>query len=412
MPVSKWVECIISWFVRLMVGKPIARRWIYVILMSVCFFIPMVIFHLQILLVSETFEHFSHAWSPLLIFACTTLVSGLGGAVVFRLGGIHPNHRMMTMFRYPPVWVVSIGVVVAFFIYITTHYELFYDGYLIIELFKSISAISLGLVIALLAEYIQSKRSERSTVSTILNGQIVPAPAAIDDNQFFRTWILREEPIQLPADDLFDHTILARRMARLLLGKETVSIALLGFYGSGKTGILNLTYRFLQDRRNLAPAPNNASQLFMGDLITVRVDGWGRGDGAIAKTILALAVEKVRHYVDCAAVISLPENYRQAIAGTQTVGGAVLAALFQTSYDPLIQLAKLDDILSATNMRLIIFLEDVDRNHDNAIIKNQMPALLDRLRALRNISFVISIGPSDVESLDVARICDYRVAVP
>jgi hypothetical protein len=56
-------------------------------------------------------------------------------------------------------------------------------------------------------------------------------------------------------------------------------------------------------------------------------------------------------------------------------------------------------------MRLIIFLEDLDRNVSDDMIRDEMPALLDRLRHLKNISFVLAIGTEHQYSNVLVRIC-------
>jgi hypothetical protein len=103
----------------------------------------------------------------------------------------------------------------------------------------------------------------------------------------------------------------------------------------------------------------------------------------------------------------VPTNYRKALEGGKTTWATIISALFHTSCDPIEQLEKLDDILCAADLRLLIFLEDLDRNTDDKIIRDELPSLLDRLRSLRNVSFVLAIGTERQYSNILIRICDH-----
>jgi len=111
------------------------------------------------------------------------------------------------------------------------------------------------------------------------------------------------------------------------------------------------------------------------------------------------------------AIVALPENYRQAIGDSKTPLGAAVAALLNASHDPVAQLRKLDNILAAARLRLVIFLEDLDRNIADEIIQDELPALLDRLRSLKQVSFVLAIGTERRFSDILIRICDHQEAI-
>ena len=52
----------------------------------------------------------------------------------------------------------------------------------------------------------------------------------------------------------------------------------------------------------------------------------------------------------------------------------------------------MDNVLIALDKRLIIFLEDVDRNKSDEVFFNEIASLLDNLRQLNRVSFVLAIG--------------------
>ena len=70
----------------------------------------------------------------------------------------------------------------------------------------------------------------------------------------------------------------------------------------------------------------------------------------------------------------------------------IIAALATCWKSPLDILKKIDDVLIAVDKRLIIFLEDVDRNKNDEVFFNEIAALLDSLRQLSRVSFVLAIG--------------------
>jgi hypothetical protein len=111
--------------------------------------------------------------------------------------------------------------------------------------------------------------------------------------------------------------------------------------------------------------------------------------------------------VDCLSIITLPANYRSALSSTKSPLATIIAALLNTDEDPIRTLERLDKILRAVKMRLVIFLEDLDRNCSDSLIRDEMPALLDRLRYLNNVSFILAIGTEDNYSKILIRICEH-----
>jgi hypothetical protein len=80
--------------------------------------------------------------------------------------------------------------------------------------------------------------------------------------------------------------------------------------------------------------------------------------------------------------------------------------------DPLKLLEKIDTILDCINMRFVIFLEDIDRNAQENIFRNEIYSLFDRLKALKNISFVITINSEEQKSGILVRISEHIETIP
>jgi len=90
------------------------------------------------------------------------------------------------------------------------------------------------------------------------------------------------------------------------------------------------------------------------------------------------------------------------------------AALINPHRDPVKELNKLDDVLICSKLRLVIYLEDIDRNitsnnKTNDALYNEVAALLDRLKNLEKVSFVLTVKENRSELI---RIAEHMEVVP
>jgi len=381
------------------IRNPIARRWVDIILLSIFTIILTSIFKPQLYIFSLWIKQFTSHWSTLLTFSTIALVSCILSLILIHIGSLHYKFifRLKTIFLYPPFWIsIMISILIISFVWLI-------EGQIPISLIvMNINPLLMcffSICIGLLISFIFNELSASSTSST---DPVEENYLQIENKDIFGkddallSWIKKETPIRYPSEDLFGHTIIANRITRNLLGANSSSIGVVGPYGCGKSSLLNIIERAILHRK---------------DIIICRVDTWGRNTGSIAQKILTMAIDKVKEHTDCASIISLPENYRKAISGTESLGGSIFSAILQVSHDPLIQLSKLNDILLASRFRLVIFLEDIDRNTDDSVIRDEMPALLDRLREFKQISFVLTIGTTHKYSDILIRICDHIEAL-
>jgi len=272
-----------------------------------------------------------------------------------------------------------------------------------------VSVISLGVLFGFFYQYLELLRSSPASLRESATGIAHGTRHIFDNDEDLLAWVLEEKPIRHPDQDIFGRIASASRVAKLLLNRKPSRIGIIGSYGSGKSSLINLVEHYLKDL-SLQRA-NYPNQLYSGEIILCRVDGWGRKRGTVAKKILSLAIAEVKKYVDCTSVIALPENYRKAIAGASSLGGAAISAFLQSAHDPVSQLRKLDNILIAADLRLIIVLEDLDRNVSSVVFREEMSALLDRLRVLSNVSFLLAIGTERRFAEVLIRICDDLEAI-
>lgn len=279
----------------------------------------------------------------------------------------------------------------------------------IAALSAGVSALSIGAVLGFLYHYFDIIKASPLKAENAANGVRFKNSTESNTARAMIEWFMDESPIVSPEQDTFNQCISARRVSELLRNEKAVSIGIVGGYGTGKSSFVNLTEYYLKNNgsNKVHLKTSNPEEEF----VLCRVNGWGRVYGTVAKQILTEAIESVKQYVDCSSIISLPEQYRKAIAGTNSLGGSAISSLFQCSHDPESQLCRLNHILNAARIRLVIVLEDIDRNLDENIIQVEIPALLDRLRMQGSISFIFSIGTEQHYSNILARICNHVEAI-
>jgi hypothetical protein len=389
-----WQGCIA------LVNGAILRRWADQILLACSAVVLILALKEPVLRLGCWWFGYTSHWSKALWFGVIFFGVALASLVLTRLGAIHPRFLVGRMLRYPPVFFAAFlaGFAIAFHQHFLWEWFRSYPRDLIIIVCTASAGAILGLVYDELGDFVRmTGRGSRLTTAVGKSDESILA------------WILDERPIALPSDDMFDHRLPAQRIAALLLRESPSSVGIIGPLGSGKSSLINLIEHYLSRREDL-PARHRKENL-KRDIVTCKIDGWGRSSGTVAQKILALAIEAVKSHVDCISIVTLPENYRQAISEARSPAGAILAALLHASHEPIAQLKELDHVLSAAGLRLVIFLEDLDRNTGDEILRDEMPALLDRLRMLRQVSFVLAIGTDRQFSDVLIRICDHVEAV-
>ena len=391
--------------------NPIICRWVDIIFLSVISIVIGLIFADQLFKVSQLCLDFSAHWSPLLIYSSLTLVVVFISFILIRFGGLHPCFTCNTMMRYPPFWFASIiaSLIVTIFLMLEHNVSFKFNYEEIINRLPFVFSIFFGSWVTLFWTFLDTQTHNWNPQCA--SKEMSRNYNVSNNDQDLLNWILEETPIKNPEEDIFGLNLVGRRIARLLLKKSPLSISIVGPYGCGKSSLINLVEYYFNNRENILTNSSENHDIFSGKVICCRIDGWGRTNGSIGKKILELAIEQVKRHVDCMSVVTLPENYNKAISSTNSSGGTIISALLQTSHDPVVQLSKLDNILSAAVLRLVIFLEDLDRNSIEAMIRDEMPALLDRLRGLRQVSFVLAIGTEHYYSDILIRICDHVEAI-
>jgi len=230
-----------------------------------------------------------------------------------------------------------------------------------------------------------------------------------DDIEGLHKWMETETPIQTPAQDRLDTRLFANRIARTLMESPKRTVSLVGTYGSGKSSVLNVAQAYLNGHCKIRKDERNADH--KPQLILVELCGWGLQRGTAAEYILSHVVKGCAQHFDCLGMANLPGQYAAAMKSFPTWGKA-LSGLLSPSHDPMETLRKLDRVLQAVDMKLIVFIEDLDRNWQGAEFWTDVMSLLDRLKRLESVSFVLAITETGRLGEVINRLSDYVEVIP
>lgn len=295
--------------------------------------------------------------------------------------------------KYPPITIsVLICVLILFF---SSDYEFSPINLSFIQKYHLSTSLILIALLAGLLLWNHSKNGILNNKKSDLEDVTIPEWIEENsENSYLYRWLNTENPINHPKDDLSSRRVYADRIAEKLLKKgERNHICLIGPFGIGKTSIWKMTNEIL----------NNKNFIF------VPIDGWGIPEGSCAAIILNEIVYALSDYVDSAAIKAIPKEYTEAIAGTDLSGASFISSilLLHNKKSPIQILNKIDKILSCIGKRIVVVLEDFDRNENHLKTSNEIASLLDRLRQLNSIDFILCIGVGEGSEV-LSRISTYR----
>ncbi len=373
-------------------------------------------------------------WQQAIIISSLTILLSLGCAPLIRLGALRWGSTF-SFLLYPPTWFAAVWpfLIVYWLIPSTIIIEL--SSYrisllvLLISCILALSATSLfsGNGIANRLKSLIWPWRRRSSNSEHLPTSEETLQRLANNPQDLIDWIMSDDPVEEPWQDLFESHRHAQHIAELITGKRLGRIGLIGSLGAGKTSVLNLTEYLLHKSKSFAidyyrrwrkdgekplrPPPR---------ILTCHVGAWGFIKEPAANVVLRKAIVELSNHVDCLAVHSLPEEYLGTLKGIAPSWLHVPLALLSAN-NPMEQLKRLDPLLEAINARLVIFIEDLDRNTEmpdvtinqnfnhngdnissevsnnvaaipNGRIFLEVESLLDRMSEVERVSFVLALG--------------------
>lgn len=221
----------------------------------------------------------------------------------------------------------------------------------------------------------------------------------------FQQWFKDDKPMESISDLEPDYQVYAKRIYERLIngGIKTEQelaqhIALYGPFGCGKSSIILSVVNELE-KRVIDGKENKKTKWIHCDIAT-----WGIQADHVAEVVLTHIIDTIAEKLDMCAFRSLPKHYVEAMRG----GGSywqIMAALLNKSTNVETCFIELNKVLAATNINLLITIQDIDRGTPDDITRrlNELAALLDHLknRILNKINFIIAMGNEGQHQADI-----------
>jgi hypothetical protein len=179
-------------------------------------------------------------------------------------------------------------------------------------------------------------------------------PRQLTDFDSLCEWLRDDKEVDTPKKDLFNRYSIARRIAMRLLepernGHAAQPIALVGGLGSGKSTIFRLAKLEVEKQ-------HRSTATLMVDVSLWPYDS----PEAAIKGILDALIHQLGRHVSTLSLTGLVGKYVGAI---DKIGGTWAAAysVFQTSATPEDILNELDDVATAAGIRMVLWIEDLER---------------------------------------------------
>jgi hypothetical protein len=282
----------------------------------------------------------------------------------------HPKRCLYPNFRFPPL-TFAVGFVVLYWGFQNQQYLL------------TVWLNTWGLVVGLLL---------LPLMHCTARGTSKPSSSSSDD-------LHKSKSSDLPITKLSELDLAPQYSANLLLKKleeEKQHIALCGVFGTGKTSVINAVVKQLeQDPKN--------------SLIHCNIDLWGIATPSIVEFVLQQITLKVSEHLDVSSLRGLPAHYLDAIKSSNT-SWSFLASMLNKHESPDNVLEQFNDLLQTTKKRLIVTIQDIDRNDNAKSRMDELAGLLERLKqSCSNITYIFASENTPEFSESIRRVCPVRI---
>ncbi len=321
----------------------------------------------------------------LVLLSSLTLASAGALIPLAMSGGLHRGH-LRHLHRFPPTWMAAVLVILTISVYPprtidSPDWAFSCLGSLVI---LTVAAALAMLVVVSPWTQFHGWLERTASRKEPSREPVHPQQTLTDDPETILAWLNTDDAVTKPADDRFGADRLALHLAEVLQSGAARRVGLLGPWGAGKTTVLTLVEHYIGEHHSGKNEPR---------IISCRVNAWGFLKDSAPALVLRTALIELKKHVDCLALQNVPARYSQA---AKAIGGNLVeAALSMVSApDPVEQLRRMAVPLEAINARLLIIVEDVDRNQLSGTppAHLELESLLDDMRDVPRLSFVISLS--------------------
>jgi len=331
------------------------------------------------------------------IVTCSFLAGILRSLQALHLG-LFKLENMRFQLRYPPLLTaVLIEFVLALFI--------FEPGPIAITFAFFASGVGIAIAPDIYANYYGFGVQDNAVLFAQTQRRGRPTPK---EHSLNRQWWGNDDPVGHTDDDLFDAQSIAECLARSIMEPNKRDVALLGEFGSGKSTVMRLAQQFIR-RSTIGDISDRNIDKTNAIVIAVTLEGWGLKDGeTAAEFVLSGIVRALAGRIDCLAIKDAPSQYRAALDKSGSTALAMLSTLLPHNEDPEAVLSRFESVLTTINSRLILFLEDFDRNGTDPKSDFQFHSLLDRIhRNCPHISFVLAVSVHSKIRIDYEKVTSF-----
>lgn len=208
-------------------------------------------------------------------------------------------------------------------------------------------------------------------------------------------WHQNEKPINDLTQDRLNRKVLVHRLYDIVTSEEyrdMRGIALIGPFGTGKSSIIRMMIsKLFEEKLNF---------------LVCRIDTWGAysSEEQIQKYFIEKMINCLSTITSTTSLNGLPSKYIHSLKGAQNLWLDTLP-LFDNYSSPNSQLEKINNILSILDVKILIIIEDIDRNENSDKILNQIAPLFDYLNDCECFRLIISFGGALNNPSIIHRIC-------
>lgn len=207
--------------------------------------------------------------------------------------------------------------------------------------------------------------------------------------------------------DLLDHRPIATRLASVIRHESVLTrraTALVGPLGSGKSSILR---RVEWELKKSKTKTHDAGRTIW----TCWISCWGISDSKLLTGhVLRTTVEQIDRHIDASGLKGIPDSYLKMLGALKL--GALEAFLNrdqQLAFEE--GLKVIPALLELANARVVVFIEDGDRNKAEGFDPAHLEGLVSRLRDVQGITCVLALDRERM-SFDISKLCEHVEVMP